>query len=246
MTQGTPWVVAKCGMTLDGKIATARGQSRWITGTAARRKVQELRRVSDAILVGVNTVLQDDPRLDFRGRGPARQPLRVVLDARGRTPEDARLVRGGVDGSCWIFVGRGASRSKVRALRAAGARVTCVRGRGGRLDLGVVLRALGRNGVVRLLVEGGGEVFGSFFRERWVREIFFFIAPRVLGGSRAVRAVAGEGFAPWKDSAAIRGLTLRRVGDDLLAHGLIEVQGSRFKGSRVQLRSIASRRFKGW
>lgn len=218
-----PWVVAKVAMTLDGKIATASGESRWITGNRARRVAHRLRAESDAVLVGIGTLLADDPSLtarDTRGRLLPRQPLRVVLDARARTPATSRALAP-LGGGTILAVGNRAPAARVRRLETAGARVLRLPVRGGRLDLRSLLRRLGRLGIVRVLVEGGGEVLASFFEAGLADEVAFFLAPKVLGGVAARRAVAGAGFHRWRQGPAVEELLLTRVGPDLLARGRI-------------------------
>lgn len=223
-----PWVVAKVAMTLDGKIATASGESRWITGKRARRVAHQLRAESDAVLVGLGTLLADDPSLtarDPRGRPLPRQPLRVILDSAACTPTKSRALTSPGGGTI-LAVARGAPAARVRRLEAAGARVLRVSAPSGRPDPRRLLHRLGRLGVVRLLVEGGGEVLASFFEAGLVDEVAFFIAPRVLGGADAKRAVAGTGFRRWRLGPAIEGLRLTRVGSDLLARGRVAPRGS--------------------
>jgi diaminohydroxyphosphoribosylaminopyrimidine deaminase/5-amino-6-(5-phosphoribosylamino)uracil reductase len=221
IVHGTPWVTLKCAMTLDGKIATATGESRWITGPAARARAQQLRLEADAVLVGVNTVLADDPALTVRRSGAGDDPAavlkpvrRLVLDARARTPLTARLV-----GDAWaawttVFVSRRAPARRVAAL-ARRVRVVAAPEKDGRLDLDWILRRLGREGVTHLLVEGGGEVNASFFAAGRVHRVVFFYAPKVLGGRAARKAVAGEGFRAWPEIPRLRDLEWRRAGEDL-------------------------------
>jgi diaminohydroxyphosphoribosylaminopyrimidine deaminase/5-amino-6-(5-phosphoribosylamino)uracil reductase len=217
-----PWVIAKCGMTLDGKIATADGESRWITGEPARREAHRLRSRVDAVLVGINTVLHDDPSLTVRlPRWKGKQPWRVVLDRQARMPVRAKMLRDGHPERVWIFVGTRAAAARVDRLVAAGAKVTRVKVRAGSLDLGEVLRELGRHEVGSLLVEGGGSVLGSFVREKRVNEAVFFIAPMVLGGARSVKAVGGKGFERWRDSLGVTVREVRRCGDDLMICGVV-------------------------
>lgn len=219
----SPWVIAKCGMTLDGKIATAKGESRWITGEAARREAHRLRSQVDAILVGINTVLRDDPLLTVRlSRGHGRQPWRVVLDRRARTPLRSRILQDGQAERTWIFVGKKASRVRVQGLVDRGARVTRVaEGRDG-MVLRAVLRQLGRNEVVSVLVEGGGTVLGDCFDKRLVKEVAFFVAPKILGDRASVKAVAGDGLARWEDSVELGKVKVRKVGEDLMVVGRVE------------------------
>jgi len=224
----TPWVTVKAAMTLDGKIATARGQSKWITGREARAYALRLRRGSDAILVGVNTILADDPRLTVRtsqpnGRERVARPLRrVVLDSLARTPPDSKVVSDAHARWTTIVVSRRAPRARVAALakrvRVLVAPLARSAGRSRRplIDLRWLLRQLGAEGVTSLLVEGGGEVNASFLLGRLAHRVAFFYAPRVLGGRHARKAVAGAGARRLADAPRLRDVQWRRVGADLL------------------------------
>lgn len=216
----TPWVTLKSAMTLDGKIATACGESKWITGDAARRHAMRLRQGADAILVGVQTVLADDPVLTWRGAEgagageAARRRFRVILDSRARTPLNARVVREDGEGLTIVVATDRAPRRRLEALSRR-VRVRVAPGCEGRVDLGWLMGALGGEGVTGLLVEGGGETHASFLRDRLAHRIAFYYAPKVLGGREARRSVAGGGFSEWAQIPRLDGLCWRRLGPDL-------------------------------
>ena len=214
----TPFVTVKAAMTLDGKIATATGESKWITGPAARAVGMRLRRGADAILVGVNTVLADDPSLTYRGKPADRagRPLRrVILDARARTPITARVVSDADAAATTVVVGPAAPARRREAL-ALRVRVLVVpESEPGRIDLGLLLATLGGEGVTSLLVEGGGEVQGAFLDERRAQRVAFFHAPLVLGGRTARKAVAGRGARSAEEVLGLREVRWRRGGADL-------------------------------
>ena len=224
----TPFVTVKAAMTLDGKIATARGESKWITDGRARAEAMRLRRGSDAILVGIHTVLADDPSLTVR-RGETLassrallQPRRIVLDARARTPISARLVSDAHAARTIVVVGRQAPERRVEALR----RRVCVwvaPVSAGRLALPWLLRRLGAAEVTSLLVEGGGEVHADFLRRGLVQGVAFFYAPKILGGRDARKAVAGPGARGWPGILPLTDVTWRRVGRDLLLRARVAV-----------------------
>ena len=181
----TPFVTVKAAMTLDGKIATASGESKWITGEKARAEGMRLRARADAILVGVNTVLADDPGLTIR-QGPRSKVQgprlrRIVLDSRARTPLKSKVVRDEFAALTTIVVGQSAPARRVAALAKT---VSVVRAplRGGRIDLRWLLKKLGREKVTSLLVEGGGEVNASFLLGGLAHRVAFFYAPKILGG----------------------------------------------------------------
>jgi diaminohydroxyphosphoribosylaminopyrimidine deaminase/5-amino-6-(5-phosphoribosylamino)uracil reductase len=222
MRLGRPHVTLKAAMTLDGRIADVHGESKWITGTAARANAHRLRRDSDAILVGVETVVRDDPALTVRlDRSWPREPYRVVLDTGARTPPDARLIAAGTPERALVIVGETASTARVAALTATGARVVRVGEHAGRIDLHAALAALAGREVRALLVEGGGEVHGAFLDSGLVDRVAIFIAPRLLGGRGATPVVAGAGH-PLGHAPRLRGLEVTQVGDDLLIEGDIE------------------------
>jgi diaminohydroxyphosphoribosylaminopyrimidine deaminase/5-amino-6-(5-phosphoribosylamino)uracil reductase len=215
-----PWVTAKSAMTLDGKIATASGQSKWITGPKSRAHAQRLRLGVDAVLVGVETVLADDPSLTVRTQPGFRRPawhpvkLRIILDTRARTPLESRLVSDDGRASTLIVVSESADPAKIAALQA---RVTVIRApeREGRIDLAWLMPELGRMGVLHLLVEGGGTVLASFFEAGLVHRIAFFYAPRILGGEESRRSVAGQGFRSLAEAPSLTDVESRRFGEDL-------------------------------
>lgn len=212
---GLPLVVAKFAMSLDGKIATAAGESQWITGEAARGRAHELRAASDAVMVGAGTALQDDPRLTVRdpsGEPADRQPLRVVVDSQGRTQPSARVFAapGGV-----LIAVAGAAPARERALRQAGADVLRFPSEDGRVDVRALLGALGERGVTSLLVEGGGGLLASLFEGRMVDRVEAFVAPMIIGGRDAPTPVEGVGAARLADALRLGGVTVERLGEDL-------------------------------
>jgi diaminohydroxyphosphoribosylaminopyrimidine deaminase/5-amino-6-(5-phosphoribosylamino)uracil reductase len=247
LATGLPWVTLKVAQTLDGKVATARGESRWITGAAARRHGHALRARNDVILVGIGTVLADDPALTCRlVRG--RSPVRVVVDARLETPPTARVLTEGRPTPTILAtlpatlrgtrVRPGAARRK--ALEAAGARLLAVRGRGGRVDLGALLMALAAEGRHRVLCEGGPNVAAALVRGGLANRVAFYTAPRILGGDDARGAIGGAAPARLADALRLGPLSVRRLGDDVLLEADVEgPKGAREaavrgKGERVR------------
>lgn len=194
MTRGRPYVHAKWAMTLDGRLATRTGRSQWISNEQSRGIVHELRGRMDAILVGVGTVLADDPQLTARPPGP-RTAVRIVLDSRGRTPLDCRLTRETARYPTLIAVTEGAPASWQSAMRERGVElfVSPPSADAARVDLPALLSELGRRRMTNLLVEGGSEVLGAFFDADLVEEVHVFIAPKVVGGRGALATVGGRG-----------------------------------------------------
>jgi diaminohydroxyphosphoribosylaminopyrimidine deaminase/5-amino-6-(5-phosphoribosylamino)uracil reductase len=223
----SPWVILKAAMTLDGKIATETGESRWITGPRARGLGMRLRHKADGVLVGVDTLLADDPELTVRDVPGFKTPrrahvrtnrFRIVLDTHARTPITSRIVADDPNRQTLIVVGRSAPRRRIAALEK---RVKILRApeRRGRVDLRWLMDELGSREVISLLVEGGGEVHASFLEERLAHEIRFFYAPMVLGGKHAKRAVAGAGFNSLGSLPRVINPHWSQVGDDLLLKG---------------------------
>jgi len=224
----TPFVTVKAAMTLDGKIATRTGESKWITGEQSRAYGMRLRQNVDAILVGVNTVLADNPALTVRsipGRGPKtkveRQPRRIVLDSAARTPLTAKLINDSLATRTTIVVSKSAPRKRVEALRQK-VRVEIAPLRAGVIDVRWLMRKLGREEVTSLLVEGGGEVNASFLLGGLAQRVAFFYAPKIIGGRDARKGVAGAGVSDLKDAVRLRDVAYRWLGPDLLLTARVE------------------------
>jgi diaminohydroxyphosphoribosylaminopyrimidine deaminase/5-amino-6-(5-phosphoribosylamino)uracil reductase len=215
---GMPLVTLKLASTLDGRIATASGESRWITGEAARREVHALRARHDAILVGSGTVLADDPDLTCRIPGMERVPmLRVVADARLRTPPKARLVQSAGAAPVLVITAPGHPPAAQAPFIAAGADIiTAPAHAGGGLDLPSLLRALGRRGVTRVLAEGGAGLAAALLRQGLVDRLVWFHAPAVMGGD-GHPATQGLHLAALSAMPRFRRTALRAIGDDMLS-----------------------------
>ncbi len=215
---GLPLVVLKAALTLDGRMATRTGDSRWITGDLARKHAHRLRDRCDAVMVGIGTVLADDPELTVRHvRG--RSPPRVVLDSALRTPLNARVLAGPTP--TWIFHATDAEPTRAHSLRARGAHLRAVpRARTG-LDLEVVLRELARRDVMRLLVEGGPALHGALLDAGFGDEVALFVAPRLLADPDAMPFALGRGRARMADAFELRGETRRILGRDMLITGTL-------------------------
>jgi len=212
----TPFVTVKAAMSLDGKIATHSGQSKWITGPEARACGMTLRAGADAILVGVNTIVMDDPRLTLRDPVFAtRNWLRIILDPSGRTPLRAKVMTDKFAACTTVVVTRAASSRRLAALRRRVNVVIAPLKKGG-IDLRWLLRKLGRNQVTSLLVEGGGETNAAFLLQGLAQRVAFFYAPMILGGRDAPKAVSGDGLPDPASRINLRGAHWRRLGKDLL------------------------------
>lgn len=215
MTTGLPWVVAKVGQSLDGKIATRTGESRWITSPAARRLAHQWRSRVDAILVGVNTILRDDPELAVRGAPHrAQRPIKVIVDSHLRTPIRARCLSSHPPAPT-IIATTGGGGAKQRGLAQRGVEVWRLPARGGRVPLRSLYRQLVRRGVQSVLMEGGGEVLASALEDRLIDYVVFFMAPRLIGGREAPSALGGRGASRLANAVQLADMTVTRVGRDL-------------------------------
>lgn len=223
---GLPLVTLKGATTIDGRIATRFLDSKWITSALARRHARLVRAEHEAILIGTGTALADDPRLYRRPRSTSASPfLRVVLDRTLRLSPRSRLARSLSRGPVLVFCGSGVSPSRRRKLEALGVEIEEVSERGTalpRLDLGEVLRKLGGRGITSLLVEGGGELSGSFLDLRLGDRAVLYVAPRILGGREARPWIGGEGVATAASAVRLRRTRATRVGDGWLVEGSLD------------------------
>jgi diaminohydroxyphosphoribosylaminopyrimidine deaminase / 5-amino-6-(5-phosphoribosylamino)uracil reductase len=213
---GRPHVLFKSAMTLDGKVATRTGDSKWISGEASRKLSHHWRAERDAVAVGIGTALADDPQLTARVEGAGRQPRRVVFDSEGRLPLDSQLVRGAPEVALTVVVGRAASRLQTDALEAAGADVLVATGENEPARVRSALDQLGSAGVTSILLEGGPKLAGTFLDAGEVDEVRLFIAPVVLGGSNARDPLEGEGVERIAEATRALALDVERVAEDVL------------------------------
>jgi diaminohydroxyphosphoribosylaminopyrimidine deaminase/5-amino-6-(5-phosphoribosylamino)uracil reductase len=221
MAHQRPRVLLKAAMSLDGKIATVAGRSKWITGEKARRKTHELRAQADAILVGSGTALNDNPSLTVRLPGYHRSdgwPLRVILDSRLRLGPGAKVFQG--NEKTVVFTARSASKTLESALLRRGASVFRVPSKGKMLSLRAILRVLHALQVRSLLVEGGGEVFASFIQEKQADEVALFVSPKIFGG-KAPSWVGGTGIENPNQTPYLKDIQMEKVGMDFLLTGRI-------------------------
>ena len=215
--EGRPLIALKTATTLDGRIATRGGESRWITGEAARARAHGLRASHDAVMVGIGTALADDPMLDCRLPGLARRsPLRIVVDSRARLPLTSRLVKTAGEPPTWLVTLPGAAAKRRAAYGEAGVEVIEVEADGGgNLDLAAAARTLGDRGLTRVLVEGGGRLAAGLLRARLVDRLLWFRAPRLIGGD-GLPAVVAFGVDTLAEAPSYRRVSVAEVGDDLM------------------------------
>ena len=233
---GMPFVHAKWAMTLDGRIASRTGASRWISGPESRAVTHRLRGRMDAIVVGIGTALADDPLLTARPPGP-RNATRIVLDSHARLPVESQLVRSVDQAPLVVVTGPAAPEERVSKLRAVGVEVLVVAAavrsrhaprdephdakRDDCVDLRELLRELGRRQFTNVLVEGGGRVLGAFFDQQLINEVHVFIAPKILGGSAAVSPLAGLGLSSPEESPSFLDRTVEQLGADVYIRGRV-------------------------
>ena len=243
ITTGLPFVTVKFAMSLDGKIATGTGDSKWISGEESREYVHQLRGAVDAIMVGVNTVIADDPMLTVRwegverkgtgeeggerkgkggGGGERKQPIRVIVDSKARTPHTAQVFK--QPGKIIVATTPAAPSVQTKKLKEAGAEVLELPPFSpdeGLVDLGELLAELGRRQITGVMVEGGGTLLGSFFEQGLVDKLIVFIAPVIIGGAEARLAVGGKGAERITDALRLSHVEVERFGDDVMICGYI-------------------------
>lgn len=224
ITTREPFVTLKAAATLDGKVATRSGDSRWISSEASRNYVHRLRQAMDAVMVGIGTVLKDDPLLTVRLAGGKRpgQPLRVVVDSRLRIPLNSQVVRTALHFPTLVAATREASPSKMKKLARAKLEILIIESDAqGRVSLRALMRELGKRGVVSVLLEGGSTLNASALREGIVDRLLLFFAPKIIGGQRAPGVIGGEGALLIKDAEPVKILKIRRIGPDILIEGAL-------------------------
>ena len=223
VTTGLPLVIAKMAASLDGKIATHLGDSHWISNERSRRFVHKLRHAVDAILVGVGTVLADDPKLTTRLSGrKGNNPLRIILDTHLRTPADSLVVSQTKEAPTIIATGPKPYKKRREQLEEKGVEVLSLPLMRGRVSLPELLRHLGNRSITSLLVEGGAEVHGGFFYENLVDKVYLFFAPKIIGGDRAVPMVGGIGAGNVAAALSLRDLRIRRFDEDIMVEGYMK------------------------
>jgi len=220
-TTGLPLVTIKAAVTLDGRIASRSGDSRWISNERSRRFVHHLRCVSDGILIGIDTALADNPQLTARLRRgpPCRQPIRIVLDSRLRLSAASLLVKTAQDIPVWAVCTEAALKPKESELTAAGVMVLRLPAEEGRVELRSLLRECGKRRITSLLVEGGGRVLADFLENQLADDFYFFYAPKIVGDPEAIPMLRGRPRNSMSEAHAVFDLRVRRFGDDVMLSG---------------------------
>jgi diaminohydroxyphosphoribosylaminopyrimidine deaminase / 5-amino-6-(5-phosphoribosylamino)uracil reductase len=223
VTTGRPFVIAKCASTLDGRLATRTGDSRWVTGPASRQFVHRIRHGIDGIMVGVETVKKDNPSLTTRLDGEkGSDPTRIILDTHLSTPPTAKILHQVSDAPTWLVCGPDAPADRRKALENAGARVFNVPLKEGRIDLSTLMEKLGAMDITSLLIEGGGTVLGAAFAAEIVDKVCFFYAPKILGGNDGVPICRGVGPESMEQSIPVHDLIVFRFDADVMLQGYLK------------------------
>lgn len=223
VTTGRPFVIAKAALTLDGWTATSEGHSKWITNEASRQFVHRLRDRVDAVMVGVGTVLADDPALTTRLKGrKGRHPIRIILDTNLRTPPQAMVLARNEGSRTLIAVGEDVPARSLESLAAESVSFLRCPKKEGKIDLQPLMDRLGKRAIVSVLLESGPTVMGAMMRERLIDKVFIFKAPKLLGGGDGMPMASGAGAKRMDESIGIRGLRIRRFGEDVLFEGYPE------------------------
>ena len=215
-----PFVILKVAATLDGKTATRNGDSKWISGEASRRLVHRLRNQVDGVLVGIGTILRDDPLLTARVRG-GRDPHRIVLDSRLKTPEEARIIRTSPSKAI-IAATALAPKHKIERFEKRGVRIFIFDSKEGMVDLKSCVSRLGEIGITSLLVEGGSQVNGSFLDEGLIDKLLLFLSPKLMGDPQAPGIFGGRGISNLQEAIALKEMKTKKIGEDMLIQGYLE------------------------
>ena len=227
ITKGLPFVIAKFAMSLDGKIATREGDSRWISNDDARGYVHRVRHIVDAIMVGANTVINDNPRLSVRGSGGGSgkggtaklQPLRVIVDGKGRIPVSSQIFS--EPGKTLVAVAKPLAKKKKEELMKAGAEIIELKGNNGIIDLRDLFEVLAKRQITSVLVEGGSKLFGFLFDGKLVDKVLAFMSPIIIGGEEAKTVVGGVGVEKVADADALHNVRITSFGNDVLVSGYL-------------------------
>ncbi|WP_195263166.1 bifunctional diaminohydroxyphosphoribosylaminopyrimidine deaminase/5-amino-6-(5-phosphoribosylamino)uracil reductase RibD [Clostridium sp. 1001275B_160808_H3] len=216
-----PYVVLKSAVSLDGKIATKTGESKWITGEISRLKVHELRNELSAIMVGINTVLQDDPSLTCNINN-GRNPIRIIVDSNLRIPLDSKILKNSHNYKTIIATTKNADLKKKKLIEELGAEVLIIKSLNNKVDLNDLMIKLGELKIDGILLEGGGELNFSALKAEIVDKVMIFIAPKIIGGRNSKTSIEGEGINLLSESYKIDNLKTENLGEDILLTGYIK------------------------
>ncbi|MCX8044977.1 MAG: bifunctional diaminohydroxyphosphoribosylaminopyrimidine deaminase/5-amino-6-(5-phosphoribosylamino)uracil reductase RibD [Desulfobacterota bacterium] len=224
ITRNVPFVTLKAGLTLDGNIATVTGDSKWITCEHSRRYVHKIRSEVDAVMVGIGTVLADNPRLTARlSEKSVKNPLRVIVDEKLRIPLSSKVLQTKLAQGTLLATSPALAQSrKARQIQATGAQIFSVPLKRGLIDLKALIKKLGAMGIASLLIEGGSELNASALAAEIVDKIMFFYAPKIIGGRKAIHVVGGKGIRKIAKAITLSNMTIKRIGSDFLVTGYVQ------------------------
>lgn len=223
ITTKMPFSVIKTAMTLDGKIATFTGDSKWITNADSRQYVHQLRHRMAAIMVGINTVLSDNPRLTTRlEQSEGKDPIRIIVDSKGKIPLDANVFTVDSKGKTIIATTCKANQNKIQAIQAQGAEVIMTPLKNDKVDLLFLMKALGKKGIDSVLIEGGSTLNAGLLDAGVVDKVITFIAPKIIGGSNAKTPIGGEGKQYMKEALTLHHTEVSRFGEDMMVAGYLK------------------------
>ncbi|HDZ84608.1 MAG TPA: bifunctional diaminohydroxyphosphoribosylaminopyrimidine deaminase/5-amino-6-(5-phosphoribosylamino)uracil reductase RibD, partial [Nitrospirae bacterium] len=214
-----PFVVLKIAQSLDGKIATAKGESKWITGKTARKHVHQLRNDLDAVLVGIGTVMKDDPSLDCRLRG-GRDPYRIIVDSGLRIPLKSKVL-GYSDNKTIIATTNKASKRKISQINTLGAKVLVIKSKAGKVNLKALMKELGKLDITNVMIEGGSSIASSAISSGIVDRVMFFVAPKIIGGTDSISSIGGKSPSLLGNAIKLKNLRAITIGDDILIEGYL-------------------------
>lgn len=219
ITTKQPFVIMKAGISLDGKIATRSGDSKWITSKESRIHAHELRRQMSGIMVGINTVLSDNPSLTYRGENKGKNPVRIIVDSNLRIPLDSNVIK---DGHKTIVACiEGADQIKKKRLEENGIKIIETKSCEGKVDLKELMTKLGERNIDSVLIEGGGMINFSALKEGIVDKVRFYIAPKIIGGEKSRSSVSGEGFSILDECIHLKDMAYKKIGNEIMAEGYI-------------------------
>ncbi len=223
ITANIPFVILKAALTLDGKIATCTGNSKWITGEESRKRGHRMRYEADAVMVGSGTIITDDPLLTVRlYKGVKKNPLRIVVDSSLSIPLTSRVMQPGLAEKTIIATSpRKAATAKAQTIRDRGAEVLAVKVRVGRIDLAALFTELGKRGIATVLIEGGSELNASALKSGLVDKIMFFYAPKIIGGRDSLSAIGGDSMKKIADALQLQDISIQRIDCDFLVEGYL-------------------------
>ena len=224
ITEKTPYVILKAASSMDGKISTKTGESRWITGNEARNHVHKIRDEVDAVMVGINTVLRDDPALTTRlkKKKDSMSPIRIILDSSLKIPLTAKLVQFKNGQKTIVATTRKSHIRKVKTLEKMGVVVIRIKEKNSKVDMNDLMKKLGKMEISNIMIEGGAEVNASALQSGVVDRVIFFIAPIIIGGARATSSIMGNGISLLKDAVSIKETRIKKLGRDFMLEGYIK------------------------